>query len=498
MKPTCITLGSYDMTVYCTVCKEELTRTHTTLPYTGHTLKAMPEKAASCTEKGNKAYYFCTACASCYKDAAGTVEILDTSEWFTDALGHNWADWKVAKKSTVQEEGEEERVCKRCGKKETRSVARLGVASYTVTVKAGAHGSASASAATAGAGAAIAISAEPYGGYQVSQVTYTPKGCLAANITSAMNFTMPAANVTVEVSFKPIPDGYYSVTVMNDGNGTASAAPVVGLSGTAVTLTAAPKDGCQLKEWQVLTGGVAVNDNKFKIGTANVGIKAVFVKDSASAYLFTKGNGAAWTKGSGETLDFTVKGSPDDAKTYARFTGIVVDGKNVAAGNYTASPGSVNISLKAKWLESLAKGEHTIKVKFTDGSAEAKFTINPFGTAADQTRFDSVAVPSDTFTFRKVWIGDTEKSIDFTLYKQDGEVYHHGFDKKIVNNREWRYNAWFSSPAACYVVEKPIPGYQTKYVNVGIYEHITDRCCDGGTIINKKIPKTGDEFNPAL
>jgi hypothetical protein len=117
-----------------------------------------------------------------------------------------------------------------------------------------------------------------------------------------------------------------------------------------------------------------------------------------------------------------VKGSPDDTKTFARFTGIAVDGADVAAGNYTASAGSVNISLKAKWLESLAKGEHTIKVKFTDGSAEAKFTVKPVGAAPDPTRFDSVAVPRDTFTFRKVWMGDTEKSIDFTLYKQGGEV----------------------------------------------------------------------------
>jgi LPXTG-motif cell wall-anchored protein len=48
------------------------------------------------------------------------------------------------------------------------------------------------------------------------------------------------------------------------------------------------------------------------------------------------------------------------------------------------------------------------------------------------------------------------------------------------------------------VIEKPIPGYQTKYVNVGVYAHVTDRCCDGGTIINKKIPKTGDTADFAL
>ena len=116
----------------------------------------------------------------------------------------------------------------------------------------------------------------------------------------------------------------------------------------------------------------------------------------------------------------------------------------------------------------------------------------------DPTKFDDVAVPSDSFTFKKVWQGDSEKSIDFTLYKQGGTVYHHGFDKKVVSDKEWQYDAWFSAPTACYVIEKPIPGYQTKYVNVGIYEHITDRCCDGGTIINKKIPKTGDSAPLAL
>ena len=77
-------------------------------------------------------------------------------------------------------------------------------------------------------------------------------------------------------------------------------------------------------------------------------------------------------------------------------------------------------------------------------------------------------------------------------------MFHHGFDKKIVRKTEWRYNAYFSAPAACYVIEKPVPGYQIKYVNVGVYADVTDRCCDGGTIINKKVPKTGDAADFAL
>ncbi len=108
--------------------------------------------------------------------------------------------------------------------------------------------------------------------------------------------------------------------------------------------------------------------------------------------------------------------------------------------------------------------------------------------------FDDVAVPSDSFSFKKIWEGDNESSIDFTLYKQGGEVYHHAFNKKIISKSEWQYNAWFSSPVACYIIETPIEGYITRYKNVGVYAEITDRCCDGGIIINKKIPRTGDSF----
>ena len=52
--------------------------------------------------------------------------------------------------------------------------------------------------------------------------------------------------------------------------------------------------------------------------------------------------------------------------------------------------------------------------------------------------------------------------------------------------------------AACYVIEEPVEGYITRYENVGVYADITDRCCDGGTIVNKKIPKTGDSARLAL
>ena len=143
-----------------------------------------------------------------------------------------------------------------------------------------------------------------------------------------------------------------------------------------------------------------------------------------------------------------------------------------------------------------------VDVTVTVGKANAVAATVKDGEAVEAiavlSAFEAVAVPSDTFTFKKVWEGGAEKSIDFTLYKADGSVYHHGFDKKTVSRREWRYNAWFSAPAACYVIEEPVEGYITRYENVGVYADITDRCCDGGTIVNKKIPKTGDSAPLAL
>ena len=86
-----------------------------------------------------------------------------------------------------------------------------------------------------------------------------------ATITEATTFTY---------TFTAIP--IYTVTVTNDGHGTGSAAPVSGAEGTEVTLNATPAEGYAFKEWQVVSGGVTVKDNKFTIGTANVEIKAVF------------------------------------------------------------------------------------------------------------------------------------------------------------------------------------------------------------------------------
>lgn len=72
----------------------------------------------------------------------------------------------------------------------------------------------------------------------------------------------------------------YSVKMTNDGNGTGTANPTSGKTGTEVTLIATPDNGYQFKEWKVVSGGVTIKNNKFIIGRSNVEIKAIFEKKS--------------------------------------------------------------------------------------------------------------------------------------------------------------------------------------------------------------------------
>ena len=72
----------------------------------------------------------------------------------------------------------------------------------------------------------------------------------------------------------------YTVTVSNDGKGTGTATPSTAAAGTMISLTATPNKGYHFKEWQVISGGVTIKDDKFTMPSANVEVKAIFEKDT--------------------------------------------------------------------------------------------------------------------------------------------------------------------------------------------------------------------------
>ena len=91
----------------------------------------------------------------------------------------------------------------------------------------------------------------------------------------------------------------YTVTVSNDGNGTGTATPSTAVAGTEIILTATPNTGYHFKEWQIMSGGVTIKDDKFLMPNDNVEVRAIFEEDAPPApteftiTVKTDGNGTA-------------------------------------------------------------------------------------------------------------------------------------------------------------------------------------------------------------
>lgn len=68
-------------------CTTGLHEEDTIDPATGHSIKTVAEKNASCTEDGIKAHYHCTACGKLFSDEAGTTEVTE-DKLVIPATGH--------------------------------------------------------------------------------------------------------------------------------------------------------------------------------------------------------------------------------------------------------------------------------------------------------------------------------------------------------------------------------------------------------------------------
>ena len=75
----------------------------------------------------------------------------------------------------------------------------------------------------------------------------------------------------------------YTVTVENDGNGTALADPASASMGEEVSLTAMPNSGYHFKRWEVVPDKVKIEDNKFTMPAAHVTVKAIFERNTSSS-----------------------------------------------------------------------------------------------------------------------------------------------------------------------------------------------------------------------
>lgn len=115
-----------EKTFTCTVegCGATKTEVIPALDHT-HKLTLVEAKEATCTEKGNNAYYACS-CGKVFKDAEGTTETTVEAE--TIPAAHKWDEGKVTTEPTCTVKGEKTYTCtvEGCGATKTEEVPALG------------------------------------------------------------------------------------------------------------------------------------------------------------------------------------------------------------------------------------------------------------------------------------------------------------------------------------------------------------------------------------
>ena len=143
----------------------------------------------------------------------------------------------------------------------------------------------------------------------------------------------------------------YAVTVTTDGNGTASADPSTAVAGTNISLSATPNTGYHFKEWQVISGGVTIENDRFTMPDGDVEVKAIFEKDAAPATPAptatakpesspTPAPAATAKPGSSPTPAPAAAAKPGSSPTPAPATSVKPNSSATPAPTATAKPGS--------------------------------------------------------------------------------------------------------------------------------------------------------------
>lgn len=164
---------------------------------------------------------------------------------------------------------------------------------------------------------------------------------------------MPAQPVAAVAIYEVLPASEYAITVQNDGNGTASANFNSAAEGAEITLTATPNSGYRFKEWQVISGGVTVVNNKFSVLDTNVTVKAIFEPVPAASFNVVVNGSYAGVSGAGsyaKDTTVTVHAGSRSSYNFAGWTSS--DGvafANADSATTTFAMPAKNVVVTANW-----------------------------------------------------------------------------------------------------------------------------------------------------
>ena len=333
-------------------------------------LEKIPAKAATCTEKGNSAYWYSAAFDKYFKDENGVNEITAEST-VIPAKGHGESEVKGAKEATCTEDGYTgDKVCKVCGEILERG---------TVIEKLGhVWGEPEWNWSEDGASCKVTFTCQNNSEHKespnvtVTSAVKTPATCTESGVTTytaTVDFNGSTYTDTKEAS---VPATGHSLmktdakapTCTEDGNiaywycetcdkyfSDETAAEEIGLADTVLEAT----------------GHSYENGKCTACGEIDPDFKAVIIE----------GANGSWQKGTKDGLSFTSNAA------FAHFLKVHVDGKDLDASDYAVKEGSTIVTLKAEYLETLSVGKHTLAIVSETGTAETEFTIKAAAVADD-------------------------------------------------------------------------------------------------------------------
>ncbi len=317
----------------------------------------------------------------------------------------------------------------------TSSEAVLTVTASTYTIKVN-NGTGSATESVAGEVITVTANDAPEGQEFEKWVVVKGKANLADVSSKETTFTMPAANVELDVKYRnqigapTISKQPESVTVFA-GSSTNFTVEATG-DELSYQWQVDKGDGSEYQDisgattatYRVYTEDCSMNGYKYQCVVSN---RAGSVTSDAVAltvtYKITQGAGASWQKNSNNGLTFKGSGA------YDKFQSVKVDGERLSGSNYTKNADPTVINLSATYLQTLTNGTHTITIVWEDGTAEAEFSIGGTATSSSSaTASSSGSRKNNTSSGTTGSTSDQEKTTGTDETKETGTT-----DMPIVN-----------------------------------------------------------------
>lgn len=290
---------------------------------------------------------------------------------------------------------------------------------YTVSKGAETNGTFSVSATSATAGSTVTVTTSPVTGYEVDKVTYTANGSTqdASGSNNTYTFTMPAANVTVNVAFKQstTPSATYYLTgrfgIKNDdGTMTYLAGSLNGWENgntSNIKFTQVPgstlyklETGLTIKDLAANTGNstwyfqISDGTNKYRPDTR--ADKAITIDDEKTPFGTGTSAGSFYFTGNDETGNVTLYFDTDGNKFYFEVEGSTPVGSYKLAdksGNF----GKVVYTVNGSTVTSANEGDEVTATVTPNSGFE--YVANSFSVTNDTTSEAVGAITGTSVTF---------------------------------------------------------------------------------------------------